>query len=870
MIWQFAYSNRNTGTTDALGSKLQEFRVSELESFLSRQGHELATLKSALEASESSLREMRALNQQLQETVAHQLSGGAMSQSESIGDGASTAVAGGISELNPELMQKLQRLEFENDELKKRVDGETSERIDSLLDQVADLTRLKKSYEGRYFDAAQQVEETQARLEEAQGREADVNVVLANTQEELRNMTLLRNESADALTKARESIDGLRATETQLEGELRQRRQEEAALHAQLARRDQTIETLNATVERLELVVGVLREREALLHEDVASHAMERRITFDERLRLKRDTQRLQEVLDVCQANATGLQLRLLAEEENNSSLRQQRETLGMVQEDLLAHLHIERQRVSDQRSELAAIAHEHEEIVADLEEKLASTMKQLQVQREAAIMQLEDSGATLGRLRQSMVDEQSALSKNFANELAAAEEREKHLVREHEATLTAMKRDHSGTISRMTGTIDAKSMALINAVKSLDEYRQMHSVSNDEWRQREQALEAELEQSQRLLASQEARQAELLATLHTQEEKQLRLVETSRALKADVAKKQAHAAKLETAVTRLESKIVLLEKERAHLTRQEERQRNLEIVSATFSAQQNSQIDAVTAELEKLTREHQALQLEMRACRCDRGGSTVVDRDARAVLLSPEEKKDYYRSRIRHLEQSAQQQDDKRRELLLVNAKLVQEQKQLHIRNSTLTLEIQKLKEKLSRSLLREERRRMVGQDGSVHQTDSLRSPCWRKPMVVNKALTSDQAVGQTIVSNAEHRNDVPDQENARPVGQSDGLSPKPPADRKRRLDDTTSATVAGELQRQVNASNGSAAMPESSAPVRGVEQRSTTQHHSEVRATVVQRSKHRRLAHFFANNAPSAAPTTPTDEKPAECNQQ
>jgi hypothetical protein len=808
-------------------------------------------LKNNLEASESALQETKALNQQLQETIASQLNGSAVSQNDSLSEGSSTAITGCISELNPELMQKLRWLELENDELKKQVDGETSERIDSLLDQVADLTRLKKSFETRYFDTVRLLEKTQAQLGEAQDRKADAAAELAS-------MTRLRETSDDALSKARESIDDLQATKARQDDELLQRRDTEVTLRTQLFSRDQAVEELNATIERLQLTVTAHFEQQGILLEDVASYGMERRTSLDEQVDLMSTIQQLQEDLGTCRADTADLQQRLVAKEEDISSLRQHREALGMVKEDLETRLLLGRLRINSQRTELAVLAGIHEQAVADLEKRLMTTSKRLLEQREAASMQLEDASSTLERLQQLTANDRRALSKSFSDALTAAEERQQHLVREHNVKLAATTRNYSDTICRMTDSIDAKSSALENATKNLSEYKRMHSVSNDEWWERERALEIEVEQSRRNLASQDARLAEMSAALHALEERQSCLLEANHALEAEVTRRTTGVEKLEAAMSRQELKIALLEKERARHSRQEERQRDKESVSATFSAQQNSQIDGLTAELEKLTREHQSLQVELQTCKCDRSsGSGKSDRDGRAVILNPDKKKDYYHSRIRHLEQSAQQQDDKRRELLLVNAKLVQEQKQLHIQNSKLSIEIQKLKEKLSRSLQREDRRLATEQGKGAHQAHTAQSPRYKKRIAAKEALTMVPAMQQINGEGvALFRKSV------QPV-----LAFGSPASKKSKLDTAASSAVAKNTQPRTCADNGGVA----SLPLAAGAVQTRAEHPSSgVQTATAQRSKHRRLAHFFADNLPSAVSTAPKDDKPAECNQQ
>lgn len=134
---------------------------------VTREREELAAVRAELETTHTAFQEMKALNYQLQESAGQQ-------SSEDLTEGNKScpapAMSGGICEFNPELMQKLTRLEYENAELKKQIDGETSARIDSLSDEIDDLTRLKKSFETKYFETQQTLQSTQTEFKRTKER----------------------------------------------------------------------------------------------------------------------------------------------------------------------------------------------------------------------------------------------------------------------------------------------------------------------------------------------------------------------------------------------------------------------------------------------------------------------------------------------------------------------------------------------------------------------------------------------------------------------------------------------------------------------------------------------------------------------------
>ncbi|KAF4317802.1 hypothetical protein BBO99_00005328 [Phytophthora kernoviae] len=138
-----------------------------------------------------------------------------------------------------------------------------------------------------------------------------------------------------------------------------------------------------------------------------------------------------------------------------------------------------------------------------------------------------------------------------------------------------------------------------------------------------------------------------------------------------------------------LESKILLLEKERTHVSTQEKRKRGVKDETSRFSSQLNTQVSLMITELEKVLKENKELHQKLVKCHCIRGSPSRT-----GVLDSGQKAKKYYLNQIQQLEHEKKLVEHKRREILLVNAKLIQEQKQLQVKNVGLINEVAQLKE--------------------------------------------------------------------------------------------------------------------------------------------------------------------------------
>ncbi|GAB9472430.1 hypothetical protein Gpo141_00009608 [Globisporangium polare] len=371
-----------------------------------------------------------------------------------------------------------------------------------------------------------------------------------------------------------------------------------------------------------------------------------------------------------------------------------------------------------------------------------------------------------------------------------------------------------------------------------------------------------------------------LKATIKHQLDSNHHLIEANQVLKSELKRKTATVVQLENSVTRLESKVLLLEKERVHISNQEERKREADEEETTFSSQLNTQVGLVIVELEKLQKEHKELRERVTSCQCHNGADqTNVDTA-----------KKYYLDRIRQLELVKQQEEDKRRELLLVNAKLIQEQKQFQTKNGVVQSELQQLREKMNSWLLRDERRRkqeevmrhkLQALESKYHDLVAQRHPSVEdQPMVAPAANTtandseeslmpdahqvneSSDTIGAPLRCSATASDDDPAYSQAkasREVEGDENLSPNVSlTSRKRKFGDNVTEGATGdakEAMRSVDCST----IPSSSKALP-----------TKPPSTAVRQGNAKRRMSLYLTSQLLTKPPPASDEKPSECQQQ
>lgn len=564
-----------------LNCSIQEFRVADLQAQLTRQVAELTRTRHERAVAQHALEEATALINQQQREAGE-------SGNEAVTAPAATTLAGGVSEFNPELMHQLARLQFENDTLRTRVDGATSERVEQLRDALDDVTRLKQSFETRYFDAEQQIRQQCERIAQL---ESDASAA-----------GLVRQQLEDTVAR----LDARCAEQT-----------------TTLACRDTDIQALGATADELR---GCVEATTRLATELTRTNAvLETRVSE----------------LTVALATATA----------DADDLARQTVALSLL---------------------FTATFEAHDELQRAWQQRL---------EREDALTHALDAA------RAELSQVQAAYCRDVASLQSA----------------------HSGSLARMTVTVSAKAAHIEELTAQTHALREAQRASDAARDAVERELRAQLAQLETRLRDAmthwteqrrqcDARETALQQTIRDQLASNQQLMATNHARTRELRRIAAERLQLEDATTRLESKVLVLERERAHVTAQADRTREAEADEASLSAQLAAQVALVVAELEQVQSECAVVRAQLLATGgCPSQSSSTVVESGKAS----------YVDRIRQLEQAKHDEASKRRALLLVNARLMQEQRQAHKTHTAAVAEMQRVRDKLNRWRLRDERRR-------------------------------------------------------------------------------------------------------------------------------------------------------------------
>ncbi len=178
-----------------------DIRCSELEAALAEARASVEEMRSALAAAtdagasssqwSSVSSELSALQQAEMAVLANTVSASG-SGAGGMAGGADGSV--GLNEFNPELAEKLARLQQENADLKASLDGGSVEHIVKLERQLQDAVRMKSAFEGKYL----QMKSKAADLEkELGGAKAQIAELLANLATKEVELAALRRENSE-------------------------------------------------------------------------------------------------------------------------------------------------------------------------------------------------------------------------------------------------------------------------------------------------------------------------------------------------------------------------------------------------------------------------------------------------------------------------------------------------------------------------------------------------------------------------------------------------------------------------------------------------------------------------------------------------
>eukprot|EP01138_Halocafeteria_seosinensis_P013725 gb/GECG01014016.1/.p1 GENE.gb/GECG01014016.1/~~gb/GECG01014016.1/.p1 ORF type:complete len:794 (+),score=165.09 gb/GECG01014016.1/:1-2382(+) len=252
-----------------------EMKISDLQ-------NQLQEMSTNLEASNNQVSE---LQRQLQASESQAVYSSGTSAEEE--EGSTTSVATGVSELNPELSEKLQRLQKENERLKQSLSGYDQEHITKLQDQVDDEARLKHQFESRYRETQAQMKQAQSELEQTK---TSLEETLKQVQEKAAQVKQWKNRASQLEEQLREH--------KAIQSKLREKEQEVSEMHEQLRKYKREYQKVNSELTRL--------RRDA---EGGTTHTGEIRVQLNQCLsdnqELQAENERLQEELRNAQLHNT-------------------------------------------------------------------------------------------------------------------------------------------------------------------------------------------------------------------------------------------------------------------------------------------------------------------------------------------------------------------------------------------------------------------------------------------------------------------------------------------------------------------------------------------------------------------------------------
>ncbi|KAF0689125.1 Aste57867_19397 [Aphanomyces stellatus] len=655
-------------------------RLSETEALVSRREHEKNQVAADLDGVRQELSLQLRLKQDMQETLAR------------VQDGATHHSHAPVEHIvDKDMEEEMDSLKRANAKLKEQLSLENASRIDALLEDLDAMTRVKKSFETKFFDAQNQIE----RLE----------MDLATTREVCAASQQQRMDTQEALNTTQTSLEALKGdfahanamwAEAKTQWEAKSR-----ALEADIQAKTQCMDEQTGCIQVLEnqrtSLEQQIREHEcsiesmALVNEQSMEMISQLEMDLDHG---RQSLSQLQEAKGLLQAELETTKGLWMAESTEfaafrSEALRTQDEWTAKY-EDMVAHqdeMSLElAARVSQLQEKtshvtsLENIRSTNEENIAALDERVAEL--------ETALRHVTESFEMAQEERDAVEQSRLGMERSWDEERATWTKQTADMVTKHEAAIVMWALKLEETTETMEEklqdkhaaytAIEAKATSLEEEVKAM---QTRHEAARVEWEAKVDAVAQ--------------KQVEWEAQLGHYRQKEKR----GEAVLVDLKARHAVTTKakdeaiqiLELKMSRLESKNRMLEKERSHFSHQESSKRHVSAEYQAVSLKMDMQMNALKAELESLGAEYKALVVQTQGCSC----KYSCDASMKGYVDS-----------MKHMEQQQHAESERRRELILVNAKLIQEQKQLVLRTTSQAQEIQKLKEANNSLMLREERR--------------------------------------------------------------------------------------------------------------------------------------------------------------------
>ena len=531
------------------------------------------------------------------------------------------SMGSGVSELNPEVMEKLARLEFENKALKEQLVGESSEHLETLQDDLDDARRLQGQFEVKYFNAQKEFEDQVDMFEKEVEVRKEWQDKYTTCHAEL--LEVMERES-NLQTRHSQLLIKLENTENDLLAEQIQHAEDVAAVQLEMEALKSAFEV--SREEMLRIQDGILEEKQS----EVCNHALERE-EWETRTYIALQAHNdailyLQGELDTHQ-------------KEWQEQLKQHHDlVIGLKEETEEKQIEWETQMQEQLEQHQASVAG----LKKDMEEKKVEWEDVVQLERSAASEQLqtvEEQHAHLvlqERLAattqlQTMEEQHAHLLHQerlaATTQLQTVEEQHAHLVLQERLAATTqlqtMKQQHDNELQQERSSartqLELSEEQRENVEHQLDttrlemnNFQQAHSVSTEEHENQLEKLQISLHLKEEFLVTVQKEYSEESDKISLRIERGkaeiLKLRNTNGTLRNTLGIKEKLVTEMENELVHLRSSTRVLERERTALSSQIQEKRETHYQQSSMTQQMETQLSIVRSELEELTVKYNAI----------------------------------------------------------------------------------------------------------------------------------------------------------------------------------------------------------------------------------------------------------------------
>lgn len=141
-------------------------------------------------------------------------------ETRSMEGGDTAGVGDGLSELNPDLKEEIERLRSENNNLRVFRDSRQGDAVAKMEERLDDANRLAERYKTQYLSIRDQFERKQRHLAASKSREAKLRDDVHDGLEKIKQTQAVVEDVSQQLHLTQEEVTALRNRETELETEL--------------------------------------------------------------------------------------------------------------------------------------------------------------------------------------------------------------------------------------------------------------------------------------------------------------------------------------------------------------------------------------------------------------------------------------------------------------------------------------------------------------------------------------------------------------------------------------------------------------------------------------------------------------------------